>query len=275
MHLTNPCLNCGNLLQSTDRFCAQCSQKNFVKRLTLANISHELVHAFTHADHSLVKLLKELARRPGLVALEYIEGKRKRYFNPFSFFVICIAFFVLMNSVFQAYGPMPQANPQVLSGISTEAGKAQYLILIERQADVFRFMQKNTNILTMIAVPLFSLISYLLLRKKKLNYAEHLLANLLFISFSNLIFTLLAPLMGLFAGKPAFFVLLSLALLLQTVYLAWAHYQLQQPPSKKYFLKTFGSSLLAIIIWNIITSLAMMIYILRSETWEGIKRIFA
>ena len=45
-------------------------------RLHLHDIGHALVHAVTHADHSIFSLIKDLALHPGRVAREYVEGKR-------------------------------------------------------------------------------------------------------------------------------------------------------------------------------------------------------
>ncbi len=58
--------------------------------MTLRDIGHDLAHAITHADHSIFALIRALVTRPGVVAHEYTEGKRKRHFGPFAFLLITV-----------------------------------------------------------------------------------------------------------------------------------------------------------------------------------------
>lgn len=265
------CPNCQYIRSPQDSFCRECGQKAGVHRFTLKKIIHEFFHAFTHTDRSIVQLIRGLATRPGKITLEYLQGRRKKYFNPFTFFVLCMGFFVLSNNFFHAYGQAPKPDPHVLQSMPDETARQHYRTIMQRQGDISIFMQKNTNILTMVAVPFFSLMSWGLLRRKRLNYAEHLVANVLFISFSNLIFTIIAlPLMGYTAGSQTYFVILFTALLLQSIYMAWAHYQLQEADRKVYILKTLGLCLLWILLWNLITMLITIAYIFRSGFFNAL-----
>lgn len=60
------------------------------RKLTLRDIGHDLPHAITHADHSIFALIRALATRPGVVARDFTEGKRKRHFGPFAFLLISV-----------------------------------------------------------------------------------------------------------------------------------------------------------------------------------------
>ena len=84
------CLNCGVLLSENQNYCGQCGQKTRPLRLNLRDIATDLLHALLHVDRSVVSLIRQLAVRPGVVAREYVEGKRKRYFGPFAFLVIMV-----------------------------------------------------------------------------------------------------------------------------------------------------------------------------------------
>ena len=87
MHPTT-CLNCGTLLTADDNFCPHCGQKSRIHRLTLVHIFHEFFHSFTHADKGFLGITADLAAKPGIVAREYIRGKRKKYFNPFTYYLL-------------------------------------------------------------------------------------------------------------------------------------------------------------------------------------------
>ena len=78
------CLNCGTSLSARDYFCPRCGQKADTHRLTWKHFGHEVLHAVTHADASVLHLFRDLLVRPGTVAREYLAGKRKKYFSPFT-----------------------------------------------------------------------------------------------------------------------------------------------------------------------------------------------
>src|SRR6187402_2064747 len=89
------CKNCDSPL--TSNFCANCGQKADVHRITFGHFLHEFFHAFTHTDKGILLLMKALIARPGKVAHEYLEGKRKKYFNPLSFLVILSSIYAYVS----------------------------------------------------------------------------------------------------------------------------------------------------------------------------------
>jgi Protein of unknown function (DUF3667) len=81
------CKNCN--IHFKGNFCPQCGQKAHTERFTFKHIFSEGIHAFTHADKGFFTLLKKMMYIPATVAYEFIvEGKRKKYFNLFTFFVL-------------------------------------------------------------------------------------------------------------------------------------------------------------------------------------------
>jgi hypothetical protein len=92
--MTGICKNCDASLNG--KFCSHCGQKGDIHQITMPHLGHEVFHALTHTDKGILLLIKDLLRRPGTVAKEYIEGKRKKYFSPFSFIVISTALSALL-----------------------------------------------------------------------------------------------------------------------------------------------------------------------------------
>lgn len=146
------CANCEHPLMPDARFCAHCGQKTPTHRLRLADILHDLVHAFTHADHSVLALLKGLALRPGHVVREYVSGKRKRHFGPFAFLVIVVGLSTIVISAtsFIIQSPGAASNP------------------------ILAWVQKHVNLIMLAQVPILAGITMLFFRGDKLNFAEHL-----------------------------------------------------------------------------------------------------
>ncbi|MEP6683555.1 MAG: DUF3667 domain-containing protein [Parafilimonas sp.] len=84
------CRNCGYSFNGA--YCNNCGQKFDVSRFTFKHIFEEALHAFTHADKSFLAYIQKLFIHPGKLSYEYIiECKRKKYYNPFTFFVLITA----------------------------------------------------------------------------------------------------------------------------------------------------------------------------------------
>jgi hypothetical protein len=249
---THLCQNCGN--EYKGEFCNRCGQKT-VHRVSLGHIAHEAVHAFTHADKGIIHLFIELFKRPGMVAREYIiEGKRKRYFNPVQYLLIIasIATFVVLTTHLMDH--VMQDNP--FSSPSSYS---------KRQAEVTKemtnFLSKYFNVVLLLQLPLFALGSYIVYRKHKLYYAEHLLLHVFITAQVTVISTVLMVL--LVYTKPAlFYILPTVASLIYTVI---AYRQFFNERSFKGVVKgAFSyalSHLLYFILFTIVLTIVMLIVI--------------
>ena len=149
MHPTN-CLNCATLLTADDRFCPTCGQKSSTHKITMPHIWHDIFHAFTHADKGFLYVFRELLYRPGHVAREYVDGMRKKYFNPFSYLFIIVAVATLLSSTFNL-----MADPS-------------------RRDPISLFLNKHANVVMLVHVPISAFFSWLFFIRSKRSYAESL-----------------------------------------------------------------------------------------------------
>jgi len=221
------CTNCGRQLNPDFKICPECGQKIKIHRFNIGHILHELLHAFTHADKGAFHLLKELVIRPGIVLEEYIvEGKRKKYFNPFTLLLIVLGFSVFMNSIFHPFQKNQYITQEQLAKANTEAKKAVYQRMVEGQAKVNEFMEKRTNIMTFITAPFMALAFWLVFKGKRLNYAEHLVAYLMLNCVLSLISTILfVPLISVLPPHLISIVFVG-TLLIQIAYTTYAYTKL-------------------------------------------------
>lgn len=258
-HVTS-CLNCEKKLSPEARFCLDCGQKTDTHRLTLGHFFHEVFHAFTHADKGILYLIKGLALHPGTVAKEYLAGKRKKYFNPFTFFLLLMTVYVLSGTLFKKDEASVSSAGQ-FSKMPEGPEKAMTIARYERGIKVREFGTKHGNMIAMIAVPYFAFLFWAIYRKRKFNYAEHLTAAVLFIGFSNMVFTLLVfPLGSLFGGMVKNMMPL-LGLIIQIAYFSWAYNSLLSSKTVGQKLGVFVTSFLGVILWSILTFTAFAIYI--------------
>ncbi|MBO9561594.1 MAG: DUF3667 domain-containing protein [Niastella sp.] len=269
MHSTN-CLNCNTSLQPEQRYCSQCGQQAAIHRFSIPHFLHEFFHAFTHTDKGIFHLLKSLATRPGTTAREYIQGKRKAYFNPFTFFLIVMAIYVLVDPFYVKAVPAAEPDQRVLARIPTAEGREKYVSILHRANEVRHFLTAKANIVAMVAVPFFALISWLFYYRRGFNFAEHLTANMMFVVFSNLVLVVLIfPLKMLFKNGPFGAQLPYLGMLLQIFYLWWCYngfYQLQLPGAR---IKSFLVSAFGISFWFVFSLTMVAIYIYQS--WDFYK----
>lgn len=160
IYMTHICKNCNQHYKGN--FCSNCGQKADVSVFSFHHIFHEAIHAFTHADKSFLVLLKKLVVSSGIVAYEYIvEGKRKKYFNPFTFFALIIAIYAFVEN-------RELSIKEKIFQVNNEYGH------------VFNFLSKAY---LLISIPLLAFFIWLLhYKKSKLLYSEYTVLSMIIIS---------------------------------------------------------------------------------------------
>jgi len=146
-----PCANCSTAIVPGQNYCPICGQKTPTPRLTLREIAMEFVHALAHVDRSALSLIWQLLIRPGVVAQDYVAGKRKRYFGPFTFLVVTVAF----TSAAIAISGFQAVNADAPNGLAS-------------------FLQHHINLLFFFDVPLLAAACRLMGIREPFNYAEYL-----------------------------------------------------------------------------------------------------
>lgn len=153
------CLNCGKEL--IDKFCHGCGQKADTHRITFTNfVSHDLLHGTFHIEKGILFTAKQSLLRPGKAALEYIAGKRKRYYNVFYLILITIGILLFIRHANQIEEAVTD---------STYANEASRKI-----DDIF---SKTSKFIIFLFVPFGALNSFMLFRRKKLNLSEHFILS--------------------------------------------------------------------------------------------------
>ena len=104
------CLNCGHDVE--DRFCTQCGQENLELDDSAFHLAIHYIKDLFHYDGKFWHTLKSLVTRPGLVAKEYLEGKRQRHLEPVRYYVFAsTVFFLVFFFVIKAESEQNQVEP--------------------------------------------------------------------------------------------------------------------------------------------------------------------
>lgn len=154
------CLNCEKEL--TDRFCAGCGQKADTHRITFRNfLFHDLLHGTFHIEKGILFTAKEALVRPGKAAIDYISGKRKRYYNVFYLILIVVGINVFLSHFFK------EAQLSIGREITSEPA---FLNQASRQLDE---ILNRSKLIICLFVPFGALNSLIIFRRSGLNLAEH------------------------------------------------------------------------------------------------------
>ncbi len=148
---------------------------------------------------------------------------------------------------------------------------------MHRMSRATGFMEKHGNVVAMIAIPFISLLSWSFFHKRKYNFAGHLAANMMFITFANIVFTVLVfSLQSLFKWTEFNHYFTYAALVLQAVYLGWCLNGFMQPDHAVQRAKSFLVSFLAIVLWFFLSLGTMAVYIYQSnEFYRFFERMFS
>ena len=134
------CLNCCAEFEQSDNYCRSCGQNTSTHRLTTKHTIHHFFHAFTHTDKGFFYLIPKLLVKPGIIAREYKDGKRKTYFSPFTFILIVVALNTFLVATFNImkipYAGQPQ-HPAVVM--------------------VSNFTNQHFNLIVFLSVPMIAL----------------------------------------------------------------------------------------------------------------------
>lgn len=237
------CLNCKAETEKSHLYCPACGQKNGLPRLTLKEIGYEIFHSLSDTK-GLLHLILHLLQNPGLVALEYVSGKRKKYFPPFSFLILVIGLASLLLKESQV--------------ISHQAGT--------KIGGVGQFMDEHVNLLMFLNIPVIALLNRFFFPKYGFNVAEHavlvaFLSGIKSIFFSLFVFPLL------YFYSTIYYQLLGIYTLLWFMYFNWGNAQFLQ--SSK-FVDRFKSVLVLLLaqLFSILL-VAVVLFVFKRESFPN------
>ncbi|SIR39042.1 DUF3667 domain-containing protein [Maribacter ulvicola] len=123
------CLNCGQPLELSDKYCPNCSQANSTKKLTLLDFFEEFLANYISYDSKLWRTLAALLLRPGKITKEYISGKRLSYTNPFRFLLsLAIIYFLIIsfNNKFESFNKFGSINKNSVFDLNNEFNNIKF-----------------------------------------------------------------------------------------------------------------------------------------------------
>jgi len=262
------CRNCEQAVAAGFDFCPHCGQTMHIHRINAHHLAHEVFHFFTHSDKGILQLLKWLLVKPGEVARQYIEGKRKSIFSPINFFLIVAGILVIFSTSFQPTGSNSRvaAMRQAASNIKNPQAKKNLLSMADRTEKAMNITSKYANLVSMLATPLMTFFLWLFYIRRKYNYTEHLVANMYIVGFTLLVYALVfIPLNALTNFRLSMYVLVGF-FLFEIIYRTFAYYHFIQNYSAAGKIKALAASVFVVMFWIALTVLLINYYI-RNGLW--------
>jgi hypothetical protein len=193
------------------------------------------------------------------VAREYLEGKRKKYFNPFSFLVIVTGVLVLISSNLKIFGTAAKKQESTIEQTDQSKPNPVKEGIERRAANIVDFVNNHSNIMLFVSTPFLSFFFWLFYKRKKLFYAEHLTTMAFFNSFVMIVTSLIFGPLIYFTRHP---ILFPLMMLFHVTYFAFGYKQLFGYVGFKGYLRALGYSLMTVICWVVFTTAIGTSYIL-------------
>ncbi len=144
------CLNCESTIPATARFCPHCSQRTDTARLSFTDMTRDLMHAFVNVERGPLMFAWALLTRPGGIAREYVEGRRRRYYGPFATLAVLVGLAALALQ---------------LSG---------FQVLSQEVVGPATLLQKHFNLVLLAQLPLLGGACALIFRDARLTLPEHM-----------------------------------------------------------------------------------------------------
>ncbi len=253
------CKNCNSKLNLKDNFCNECGAKIVRERITIKSLLSNLLVALGW-DSNFFVTLRFLIYKPQMVIKEYISGTRKKYANPFTFFVISITISLFVfNQYSEQFIQMSTntSSQQAEMTESEESGnvkdiKSKEIFGYKNQEEfgkaIMKFQMKYYNLISFLYIPLFTLIAFFVFRKPY-NYGEHLVINTYIISITTFLGILLF----------VFSLLTGINILYYATFITFLYYSYAY---KKINRLTFGQLLLKILKFIAVLAIVFVISII-------------
>jgi hypothetical protein len=198
------CPSCGG--QSDQLFCPQCGERHWKAHdLSLRHLLEESAEHLFHFDSRLLRSVRSLVAKPGVITRDYLAGRRRPYVSPINIFFIANLLYLLMQTVsglkLFAIPLSYHMDSSLYSGLATRLVQHHLSsagLTLVQYTGIFEHAQAlNSKSLVLLMVPPFALVAALLAWDLRSGAVAHLVFALHVYSFLMLFLTVLFPLLAI------------------------------------------------------------------------------
>jgi hypothetical protein len=174
------CVECGADLSG--RFCSACGETAGHHDYSLKHFAEEALETIAHVDGRVLSTFRSLVTRPGLLARDFLAGRRKSHMGPVQLFVACNVIYFLMQPL-TIFAPFTstlriQTEERSWSHVATGMVASKVAARQVTRAEYARAFDEAAHLqgksLVILMVPLFAFGAWALYGRSRKFYAEHL-----------------------------------------------------------------------------------------------------
>lgn len=247
------CKNCHTELIASSEFCHSCGGKIIRKRLTFKNLFEHLSETFFNYDNKLLRTLVDLFKKPEMVIGGYIDGVRKKYVNPISFFGLALTLSGLLLFLIKKFYKDAIFPKDILSEAKNDVA------LQKMTSTISDFTLEYSSLLFSVLIPLAAVIGIIVFFNKKYNFTEHIVIYL----YSLSLYSLLGSFLGLFVLLISPDQYVNLAFFLYAFVIIYNMYALKRIfklSAKQLVIKTLFFFVIAFIMYVGISIIAAIVF---------------
>jgi hypothetical protein len=244
------CINCNQEINGN--YCANCSQRTHVKRITFREGWNDFWARIYGFDGMLPNTLRDLTIRPGKAARLFIGGNRVKYYGPVGYLFLMVTLLILILDLLDielATFLKNVSTSRFQPAIKPGSGQEKFTQLI------FQFMSDNFKLVAVILIPFQAFFArFIFFKKSSLNYVEHAVLPFYLqghIQWISIFSVLSYKFTGVFFNS-------FLVSTIQTVFFCYAYSNfIDYQPQWKSFLKGLGIYYLSLVLFIFIFMLAL------------------
>ncbi len=176
------CKNCSTVLETESNYCNSCGGRVIRKRLSLKNLFEHISETFFNYDNKLLRTIIYLIKKPEDVIGSYVNGVRKKYVNPISFFGLSLTLTGLSIFIIKKF----YIEYLDISNLYENSGSKEAMQEISSGA------LEYSSLIYSVLIPILAFLSFLIFYKKKYNFTEHIVLYL----YSMSLFSIVSVIVG-------------------------------------------------------------------------------
>jgi len=211
------CKNCEQKFEGN--YCNNCGQESNVGNISLKQTFNSILNGLFQLDRGFFFTIKELFLKPGGSIRHYIEGKRKKYYNPFSLIILSSLLLLLVNYLTKYKLGIIEFSNAFINGIAGADGPKNTTILMGR---IIEWFSIHYAYMILMLLPIISLSSFFAFKKYGYSYLEHLVLNA-YIKGVEIIFLVAVSVSNIFVKNED--ILYYCQIIIVFIYTFWVYFQ--------------------------------------------------